>query len=169
MTLFSRIFVLLFPFLHPCISLQLGVVITFTKLFSAELLGSRWQVLGIGGEGGGGGGWGHMAGFQEGQAYSVLHKPVFRVSNLHLQVWHCPSNCTLLKAPYKYSNITRTKMSHWRFKLSIWFYIESITYLTGSVFVSTEEWKTMSEKLSEANSVKCEAQVSINSREKNGN
>lgn len=56
MTLFSRILVLLFPFLRPCISLQLGVVSTFTKLFSTELLGSLWplwQVLGIGGGGGG--------------------------------------------------------------------------------------------------------------------
>ena len=46
------------------------------------------------------------------------------------QLWHCPSNCTLLKAPYKYSNITRTKMSHWRFKLSIWFKLKVLlTYL----------------------------------------
>lgn len=70
MTLFSRILVLLFPFLRPCISLQLGVVSTFTKLFSTELLGSLWplwQVLGIGGGGGGEGTW---LGFrkEEGQA-----------------------------------------------------------------------------------------------------
>ena len=65
MTLFSRIFVLLFPFLHPCISLQLGGVITFTKLFSTELLGSLWQVLGIGG--GGGGGEGTWLDFRKGR------------------------------------------------------------------------------------------------------
>ena len=61
MTLFSHSFVLLFPFLHPCISLQLCVVITFTKLFSTELLGSRWQVLGIGG------GEGTWLGFRKGR------------------------------------------------------------------------------------------------------
>ena len=63
MTLFSHIFVLLFPFLCSCISLQLCVVITFTKLFSTELLGSQWQVLGIGGRGGGKGTW---LGFRKG-------------------------------------------------------------------------------------------------------
>ena len=101
MTLFSHIFVLLFPFLHP-----------WTSWLSVT--GSRVR----GGGGGGGRAYGGVSGRAGLWCAPQTYKPVFRVSNLHLQLWHYPSNCTLLKAPYKYSNITRTKMSHKVFKSS---------------------------------------------------
>ena len=101
MTLFSHIFVLLFPFLHP-----------WTSWLSVT--GSRVWGWGGGGRRAPGGGSGRAGLWCAPQT----SKPVFRVSNLHLQLWHYPSNCTLLKAPYKYSNITRTKMSHKIFKSS---------------------------------------------------
>ena len=86
---------------HFCPSLSLSPSLNFLAL------SDRFQ--GLGGVGGGRAGlW----------CAPQTYKPVFRVSNLHLQLWHYPSNCTLLKAPYKYSNITRTKMSHKIFKSS---------------------------------------------------
>lgn len=92
--------------------------LSFSFPFSIpELLGSQWQVLGFRG-GGGGRAYGWVSGRAGLWCAPQTYKPVFRVSNLHLQLWHYPSNCTLLKAPYKYSNITRTKMSHKIFKSS---------------------------------------------------
>ena len=87
---------------HFCPSLSLS------PSLNVLALSDRFQGLG------GGGGRGRAGLWCAPQTY----KPVFRVSNLHLQLWHYPSNCTLLKAPYKYSNITRTKMSHKIFKSS---------------------------------------------------
>lgn len=93
--------------------------LSFSFPFSIpELLGSQWQVLGFRGGGGGGRAYGWVSGRAGLWCAPQTYKPVFRVSNLHLQLWHYPSNCTLLKAPYKYSNITRTKMSHKIFKSS---------------------------------------------------
>ena len=91
--------------------------LSFSFPFSIpELLGSQWQVLGF--RGGGGRAYGWVSGRAGLWCAPQTYKAVFRVSNLHLQLWHYPSNCTLLKAPYKYSNITRTKMSHKIFKSS---------------------------------------------------
>ena len=91
-------------FSHFCPSLSLSPSLNFLAL------SDRFQ--------GGGRAHGWVSGRAGLWCAPQTYKPVFRVSNLHLQLWHYPSNCTLLKAPYKYSNITRTKMSHKIFKSS---------------------------------------------------
>lgn len=115
MTLFSHIFVLLFPFLHP-----------WTSWLSVT--GSRVQ---------GGGEEGHMAGFQEGQAYGVLHKPTnlssgyptsicnFGTTHQIVLYWrHLTSTVTLqeLRCHTKYLKVLNLVLN-WKYYLLTWLWI----------------------------------------------
>ena len=110
--------------------------LSFSFPFSIpELLGSQWQVLGF--RGGGGGKEGHMAGFQEGQAYGVLHKPTnlssgyptsicnFGTTHQIVLYWrHLTSTVTLqeLRCHTKYLKVLNLVLN-WKYYLLTWLWI----------------------------------------------